>query len=163
ANRIDPPVHLDPAAEPGTAGGLGVPRGPRSPLTPPYPPIALAIALTDAVTAPPGSAGGMQEPLPALRGRPPAIYPLPDRGLYPAWENGFPPGFLAPFDGVGLDAPIPGVEALTTGRPLFFESMRRLGDTYPGLALDADVGARAFLPLIASGRPVGTCILGFEA
>ncbi|MEU1168731.1 GAF domain-containing SpoIIE family protein phosphatase, partial [Streptomyces sp. NPDC005921] len=41
--------------------------------------------------------------------------------------------------------------------------MRQLGDTYPGLALDADEGARAFLPLIASGRPVGTCILGFEA
>lgn len=28
--------------------------------------------------------------------------------------------------------------------------------------MDADVGARAFLPLIASGRHVGSCILGFD-
>ncbi|MER7188416.1 GAF domain-containing SpoIIE family protein phosphatase, partial [Streptomyces hyaluromycini] len=131
-------------------------------MAPLYRPIALAIALTDAVTAQQVSAVVMQELLPAFGGRRLAIYLLQDRHLYLAWETGFPAGFLAPFDGVGLDAHIPGVEALTTGRPLFFESMRKLADTYPGLALDADIGARAFLPLIASGRPVGTCILGFD-
>ncbi|MFF5139763.1 SpoIIE family protein phosphatase [Streptomyces sp. NPDC013157] len=163
ASRMEPPVHLPPATEPGTARALGQAGGPGPSMTPLYRPIALAIALTDAVTARQVSAVVMQELLPAFGGRRLAIYLLQDRHLYLAWENGFPPGFLAPFDGVGLDAHIPGVEALTTGRPLFFESMRRLGDTYPGLALDAAVGARAFLPLIASGRPVGTCILGFEA
>ncbi|MEU9348368.1 SpoIIE family protein phosphatase [Streptomyces sp. NPDC048278] len=163
ANRIDPPVHLPAAAQPGVAPVPARPGGPGGPsMTPLYRPIALAIALTDAVTARQVSAVVMQELLPAFGGRRLAIYLLQDRHLYLAWENGFPPGFLAPFDGVGLDAHIPGVETLTTGRPLFFESMRRLADTYPGLALDADVGARAFLPLIASGRPVGTCILGFE-
>ncbi|MEU6196341.1 SpoIIE family protein phosphatase [Streptomyces sp. NPDC047061] len=178
ASRIDPAVHLPrPAepdataqpgavAEPGAAAGLGRPAGPGVPggpsMAPLYRPIALAIALTDAVTAQQVSAVVMQELLPAFGGRRLAIYLLQDRHLYLAWETGFPPGFLAPFDGVGLDARIPGVEALTTGRPLFFESMRQLARTYPGLALDADVGARAFLPLIASGRPVGTCILGFD-
>ncbi|MFK0284502.1 SpoIIE family protein phosphatase [Streptomyces sp. NPDC090499] len=157
ASRIDPPVDLSPAAGPDAPGRSGGPS-----MTPLYRPIALAIALTDAVTARQVSAVVMQELLPAFGGRRLAIYLLQDRHFYLAWETGFPPGFLAPFDGVGLDARIPGVEALTTGRPLFFESMRRLADTYPGLALDADVGARAFLPLIASGRPVGTCILGFE-
>ncbi len=63
---------------------------------------------------------------------------------------------------MGLDAPLPGVETLTTGRPLFFESMERLAATYPGIPLDASEGSRAFLPLIASGRPVGSCILGFD-
>ncbi|MFJ3772663.1 SpoIIE family protein phosphatase [Streptomyces sp. NPDC090075] len=164
ASGIDPAVHL-----PGTGGSDGPdaaagPGRPGSPsMAPLYRPIALAIALTDAVTARQVSAVVMQELLPAFGGRRLAIYLLQDRHLYLAWESGFPPGFLAPFDGVGLDARIPGVESLTTGRPLFFESMRQLGDTYPGLALDADEGARAFLPLIASGRPVGTCILGFEA
>ncbi len=30
------------------------------------------------------------------------------------------------------------------------------------MPLDTPVGSRAFLPLIASGRPVGACVLGFE-
>ncbi|MFE0702349.1 SpoIIE family protein phosphatase [Streptomyces sp. NPDC058872] len=128
-----------------------------------YRPVALAIALSEAVTARQVSAVVTEELLPAFGGRQLAIYLLSDRRLYLAWETGFPPGFLEPFDGVALDARLPGVETLTSGRPLFFESMDKLGETYPGLPLDADSGARAFLPLIASGRPVGSCILGFDA
>ncbi|WP_225829712.1 SpoIIE family protein phosphatase [Streptomyces sp. NK08204] len=131
-------------------------------MAPLYRPITLAIALTDAVTARQVSAVVMQELLPAFGGRQLAIYLLQDRHLYLAWESGFPQGFLAPFDGVGLDAHLPGVETLTTGRPLFFESMEQIGAAYPGIPLDATQGARAFLPLIASGRPVGSCILGFD-
>ncbi|MDQ0956845.1 PAS domain-containing protein [Streptomyces sp. B4I13] len=127
-----------------------------------YRPIVLAIALTEAVTARQVSAVVMQELLPAFGGRRLAIYLLQERHLYLAWESGFPEGFLAPFEGVALDARLPGVETLTTGRPLFFDSMQQLADAYPGIELDAEEGARAFLPLIASGRPVGSCILGFD-
>ncbi|MFE5945002.1 SpoIIE family protein phosphatase [Streptomyces sp. NPDC056480] len=127
-----------------------------------YRPVALAIALSEAVTARQVSAVVTEELLPAFGGRQLAIYLLSDRRLYLAWETGFPPGFLEPFDGVALDAHVPGVETLTTGRPLFFESMKQLGRRYPDLPLDAHSGARAFLPLIASGRPVGSCILGFD-
>ncbi|MGW8761133.1 SpoIIE family protein phosphatase [Streptomyces sp. NPDC055815] len=128
-----------------------------------YRPVALAIALSEAVTARQVSAVVTEELLPAFGGRQLAIYLLSDRRLYLAWETGFPPGFLEPFDGVALDARVPGVETLTTGRPLFFESMEQLGRAYPDLPLDAHSGARAFLPLIASGRPVGSCILGFDS
>ncbi|MFD7445969.1 SpoIIE family protein phosphatase [Streptomyces sp. NPDC059909] len=127
-----------------------------------YRPVALAIALTEAVTARQVSAVVTEELLPAFGGRQLAIYVLHERHLYLAWETGFPPGFLEPFEGVGLDARLPGVETLTTGRPIFFESMDQLAAAYPGILMDASVGARAFLPLIASGRPVGTCILGFD-
>ncbi|MFI1921128.1 SpoIIE family protein phosphatase [Streptomyces sp. NPDC020377] len=130
--------------------------------TPLYRPIVLAIALSEAVTARQVSAVVMQELLPAFGGRRLAIYLLQERHLYLAWESGFPEGFLAPFEGVGLDTRLPGVETLTTGRPLFFDSMQQLADAYPGIDLDASEGARAFLPLIASGRPVGSCILGFD-
>ncbi|MER5194153.1 SpoIIE family protein phosphatase [Streptomyces sp. NPDC002755] len=133
-----------------------------TPTTPLYRPIVLAIALTEAVTARQVSAVVMQELLPAFGGRRLAIYLLQERHLYLAWESGFPEGFLAPFEGVGLDTRLPGVETLTTGRPLFFDSMQQLADAYPGIDLDASEGARAFLPLIASGRPVGSCILGFD-
>lgn len=131
-------------------------------LAPLYRPIVLAIALTEAVTARQVSAVVMRELLPAFGGRRLAIYLLQERHLFLAWEAGFPKGFLAPFDGVGLDERLPGVETLTSGRPLFFDSMEQLADAYPGIALDATEGARAFLPLIASGRPVGSCILGFD-
>jgi serine phosphatase RsbU (regulator of sigma subunit) len=157
ASRMDTPAGPAPEVhvpEDTVAGGHS--------MTPVYRPIALAIALTDAVTARQVSEVVMQELLPAFGGRRLAIYLLQERHLYLAWETGFPQGFLAPFEGVGLDAHLPGVETLTTGRPLFFESMQILAATYPGIPLDAEEGSRAFLPLIASGRPVGSCILGFE-
>ncbi|MFD7082931.1 SpoIIE family protein phosphatase [Streptomyces sp. NPDC002181] len=128
-----------------------------------YRPVSLAIALTEAVTARQVSAVVTQELLPAFGGRQLAIYLLNERHLHLAWETGFPQGFLDRFDGVALDVRLPGVETLTTGRPMFFESMEHLAKAYPGIPLDAHVGARAFLPLIASGRPVGSCILGFDA
>lgn len=156
ASRMDTPV--EPVIEPHLAQGTAADHS----MTPLYRPIALAIALTDAVTARQVSAVVMQELLPAFGGRRLAIYLLQERHLYLAWETGFPQGFLAPFEGIGLDARVPGVETLTTGRPLFFESMQQIAATYPGIPLDAEEGARAFLPLIASGRPVGSCILGFE-
>ncbi|MEU9852109.1 SpoIIE family protein phosphatase [Streptomyces sp. NPDC047974] len=127
-----------------------------------YRPVALAIALTEAVTARQVSAVVTEELLPAFGGRQLAIYLLSERRMYLAWETGFPPGFLDPFDGVALDARVPGVDVLTSGRAMFFESMQMLHRAYPELPLDAESGARAFLPLIASGRPVGSCILGFD-
>ncbi|MET9322367.1 SpoIIE family protein phosphatase [Streptomyces sp. NPDC003038] len=145
-------------AQPG--GGLGSPADRATAL---YRPVALAIALTEAVTARQVSAVVTEELLPAFGGRQLAIYLLDERHLHLAWETGFPRGFLNRFDGVSLDVRLPGVETLTSGRPLFFESMEHLAAAYPGIPLDAHVGARAFLPLIASGRPVGSCILGFDA
>ncbi|MFC8507544.1 SpoIIE family protein phosphatase [Streptomyces sp. NPDC057411] len=152
------PARLPAGAEAGDADGLA-PEGRADAL---YRPVALAIALSEAVTARQVSAVVTEELLPAFGGRQLAIYLLSERHLYLAWETGFPTGFLEPFDGVRLDARLPGVETLTTGRPLFFESMEQLGAAYPGVPLDAESGARAFLPLIASGRPVGSCILGFD-
>lgn len=142
------------------APGFGSPADRASAL---YRPVALAIALTEAVTARQVSAVVTEELLPAFGGRQLAIYLLGEGHLHLAWETGFPKGFLDRFDGVALDTRLPGVETLTSGRPLFFESMERLADAYPGIPLDAHLGARAFLPLIASGRPVGSCILGFDA
>ncbi|MFF5922215.1 SpoIIE family protein phosphatase [Streptomyces flavochromogenes] len=156
-----------PARDPKTSGPASGPTDdtlslPDDQVSALYRPVALAIALSEAVTARQVSAVVTEELLPAFGGRQLAIYLLSDRRLYLAWETGFPPGFLEPFDGVALDAHVPGVETLTTGRPLFFESMKQLGRRYPDLPLDAHSGARAFLPLIASGRPVGSCILGFD-
>ncbi|MGC8922531.1 SpoIIE family protein phosphatase [Streptomyces sp. PG2] len=159
------------APAPGTVPTVAPTAGPSASGLPPavvstaplYRPIVLAIALSEALTARQVSEVVMRELLPAFGGGRLAIYLLhEDRHLYLAWEHGFPSGFLRPFEGVALDARLPGVETLTSGRPLFFESMHKLAALYPGIPLDATEGARAFLPLIASGRPVGSCILGFD-
>ncbi|MEU8437568.1 GAF domain-containing SpoIIE family protein phosphatase [Streptomyces sp. NPDC029216] len=158
-------VTLDASERPGHAPGpVAVPGSPAADQASAlYRPVALAIALTEAVTARQVAAVVTEELLPAFGGRQLAIYLLDERHLHLAWETGFPQGFLDRFDGVSLDVRLPGVETLTSGRPLFFESMQHLASAYPGIPLDADEGARAFLPLIASGRPVGSCILGFDA
>ncbi|MFC8569691.1 SpoIIE family protein phosphatase [Streptomyces sp. NPDC057245] len=138
------------------------PGPPIASTSPRYRPIVLAVALTEAVTAHQVSAVVFRELQSAFGGRRLALYVLQDRRMHLAWETGFPPGFLAALQDVPLDARLPGVEALTGGRPLFFDSMHDLAAAYPEMPLDATVGARAYLPLIASGRPVGSCILGFD-
>ncbi|MFG3102075.1 SpoIIE family protein phosphatase [Streptomyces sp. NPDC048182] len=163
ANRMaDAPPGQDPEAPGDPVTEPADPAPAAASMAPVYRPIVLAVALTEAVTARQVSEVVVRELLPAFGGRRLAIYLLQDRHLYLAWETGFPSGFLAPFEGVALDAKLPGVETLTSGRPLFFDSMQALSAAYPGIPLDAAEGARAFLPLIASGRPVGSCILGFD-
>ncbi|WP_455353869.1 SpoIIE family protein phosphatase [Streptomyces sp. SYSU K217416] len=66
------------------------------------------------------------------------------------------------FDGMFLTAPTPGARTLATGVPSFFESRRELELIYPARqSLPDGMAAWAYLPLIASGRPVGTCVLGY--
>ncbi|KUN65464.1 SpoIIE family protein phosphatase [Streptomyces griseorubiginosus] len=66
------------------------------------------------------------------------------------------------FDGMPLTEPTPGTQALTTGVPAFFDSREQLERLYPGRQATPDgFAAWAYLPLIASGRPVGTCVLAY--
>ncbi|MFS8197857.1 SpoIIE family protein phosphatase [Streptomyces sp. CWNU-52B] len=80
-------------------------------------------------------------------------------------HHGYPdPRVVERFDGIPLTERTPGTHALLSGVPAFFASRRELGDLYPELDLAADdMEAWAFLPLIASGRPVGTCVLAYAA
>ncbi|MGX1542945.1 SpoIIE family protein phosphatase [Streptomyces adustus] len=66
------------------------------------------------------------------------------------------------FDGIPLTAPVPGAHTLHTGVPAFFESREELEHLYPLRRTTPDgFAAWAYLPLIASGRPVGTCVLAY--
>ncbi|MET7689395.1 SpoIIE family protein phosphatase [Streptomyces sp. NPDC005483] len=66
------------------------------------------------------------------------------------------------FDGLPLSEPTPGAHALTTGVPAFFESREQLERLYPRRQHTPDgFAAWAYLPLVASGRPVGTCVLAY--
>nr|WP_237533382.1 SpoIIE family protein phosphatase [Streptomyces sp. SID685] len=66
------------------------------------------------------------------------------------------------WDGLPLSERTPGMRALSSGVPAFFESREQLGRLYPEREESPDgFEAWAYLPLIASGRPVGTCVLAY--
>ncbi|MET7378070.1 SpoIIE family protein phosphatase [Streptomyces sp. NPDC005526] len=66
------------------------------------------------------------------------------------------------FHGMPLTAPTPGAHVLSTGVPAFFDSVQQLERLYPARHATPDgFEAWAYLPLIASGRPVGTCVLAY--
>ncbi|MER6363474.1 SpoIIE family protein phosphatase [Kitasatospora sp. NPDC001527] len=149
-----PPDAAAPPAEPappGTWTGLGAM----------YHLLQLASALSEAVTAREVFRAVADEILPALGGQELAVYAVREKRLNLVAQSGYPDGFLDRFEGIPFGARVPGAETLSSGTPIFFESVDQLAAAYPGLALD-DMGAWAFLPLIASGHPVGSCILGFD-
>ncbi|MFD0318834.1 SpoIIE family protein phosphatase [Streptomyces flavalbus] len=78
-------------------------------------------------------------------------------------HRGYPdPHMVEQFDGLPLDSSTPGAQALTSGVPAFFESREHLERLYPARPATPDgFVSWAFLPLIASGRPVGTCVLAY--
>jgi GAF domain-containing protein len=72
------------------------------------------------------------------------------------------PHIVERWHGVPLNAQTPGAQALKTGLPAFFDSRQQLERLYPSLHATPDgMAAWAYLPLIASGRPVGTCVLAY--
>jgi serine phosphatase RsbU (regulator of sigma subunit)/PAS domain-containing protein len=78
-------------------------------------------------------------------------------------HRGYPDAHVVErFDGMPLTEPTPGTQVLRTGVPAFFESQEQLERLYPArLATPDGFAAWAYLPLIAQGRPVGTCVLSF--
>ena len=61
-----------------------------------------------------------------------------------------------------LTAPTPGAHAVAHGVPAFFDSREQLERLYPARHATPDgFAAWAYLPLIASGRPVGACVLAY--
>ncbi|WP_309141284.1 SpoIIE family protein phosphatase [Streptomyces composti] len=67
-------------------------------------------------------------------------------------------------DGIPLSEPTPGSQVLRSGVPAFFESRDEMERLYPALGgHPSEFSAFAYLPLIASGRPVGVCCLSYAA
>ncbi|AKJ09014.1 PAS/PAC sensor protein [Streptomyces incarnatus] len=83
--------------------------------------------------------------------------------LHVLGHRGYPdPHTVERFDGLPLTERTPGTQALNSGVPAFFDSQVELERLYPGRHETPDgFAAWAYLPLIASGRPVGTCVLAY--
>ncbi|MFI5530584.1 SpoIIE family protein phosphatase [Kitasatospora sp. NPDC051853] len=168
AERPGVPAAARPRAGTRAGAGAGAGAGPREapPATPAslgatYHLLQLASALTEAVTVKEVCDCVIDQILPGFGGQELALYLVRGGRMHLIAQSGYPDGFLEPFEGIPVRARVPGAEVFSSGAPVFFESARELQAAYPGLAQD-EMGAWAFLPLVASGLPVGSCILGFE-
>ncbi|WP_316763457.1 SpoIIE family protein phosphatase [Streptomyces herbicida] len=123
--------------------------------------LQLGSALTEAVTAREVCEVISDQLLPAFGGQQLAIYVVRDKAMDLLYHTGHHEDFLDWLQGVPLHACLPGTETLTSGAPLFIESQQDLSQGYPGIPT-GEVSSWAYLPLIASSRPVGTCVLGFD-
>ncbi len=77
---------------------------------------------------------------------------------------GYPQTFLDHLDGVRLSEAFPVSEVLRSRTPRFVASAEELASLYPEIAdypAIAGKDAWAFLPLIASGHPIGCCVISF--
>ncbi|GAA2193210.1 hypothetical protein GCM10009787_14040 [Streptomyces bangladeshensis] len=101
------------------------------------------------------------EVLPAVGSR--ALVPLRAQGgrLHVLGHRGHrDPHVVERFDGLPLSERAPGTHALNSGVLAFFEHREQLERLYPRRPETSDgFAAWAYLPLIASGRPVGTWVL----
>ncbi|WP_345491895.1 SpoIIE family protein phosphatase [Streptomyces roseoviridis] len=77
-------------------------------------------------------------------------------------HRGYDQEFVARFDGTPLTADVADARVLATGVPLFFPTLEDLLRAHPHAPRYEGRHAWAFLPLIASGRPVGSLILSYE-
>ncbi|MGI5289098.1 SpoIIE family protein phosphatase [Nonomuraea polychroma] len=79
-----------------------------------------------------------------------------------AASRGYSRQAVEEFDGRPVMPPVPERRPYNAGKPAFFSSWEELRATYPDAIRSDDMSAWAFLPLVTSGRPIGTCILAYD-
>ncbi|WHM40130.1 SpoIIE family protein phosphatase [Streptomyces sp. BPTC-684] len=125
--------------------------------------LSLASALTEAVGVRDVIDLVADEIMPAVGSRTLVMLGSSGGRLHVLGQRGYEdPSVVDRFDGMPLTAQTPGVRALLTGVPGFYESRGQLERLYPiRYATPDGMAAWAYLPLVASGRAVGTCVLGY--
>lgn len=103
-----------------------------------------------------------EEILPAFGARTVALLAAEDGRMRVIGRRGYDPGLLELFEGAPLTCQAPPVRVLATGRPGFFATFEELSRAYPPAVRQEGLHAWAFLPLITSGRPVGSCVFAFD-
>ncbi|MGP3980839.1 SpoIIE family protein phosphatase [Streptomyces sp. KR80] len=125
--------------------------------------LQLATALTEAIGVQDVVDLVADQIMPAYGGRALAILTVEKGRLRIVGHRGYPLSVLQRFDNTPQYSVSPGAQALASGQPAFFESSEELNQAYPDRrGLDDGMAAWAFLPLIASGRPIGSCVLAYD-
>ncbi|WP_093797218.1 SpoIIE family protein phosphatase [Streptomyces sp. Wb2n-11] len=122
----------------------------------------LASTLTEAVGVKDVVEQTADQLLPALGAKAMALMAAEDGRLKILGHRGYSAALMRRFDAVPLNSDTPGARVLSTGDPSFFATFADFQDTYPAAVRQDQMAAWAFLPLIASGRPIGCLVLAYD-
>ncbi|MGW1669807.1 SpoIIE family protein phosphatase [Streptomyces sp. NPDC002324] len=161
------PTHSAHAHAPVTAPAGSRPSSPAAPAAPArattlYQLMHLAATLTEAVGVRDVVDQVADQVLPAFGAAALALMTAEDGRLRIIGYRGYTAELIERFDAAPLTSDTPAVRALTTGVPAFFDTFADLKRAYPPAILQDARAAWAFLPLITSGRPVGSLVLAYE-
>lgn len=121
----------------------------------------LAAALTEAVHARDVVDQAADLLVPALGAQALALLVAEEQRLRIVGFRGYTAELMARYDGIPLGIHTASTHGLRTGKPLFFASADELAAAFPAVVIGDGMAAWTFLPLIASGRPIGTLILAY--
>jgi GAF domain-containing protein len=122
----------------------------------------LAVTLTEAVGVQDVVDRVADHVLPAAGARAMALMTAEEGRLRVIGYRGYAAELMDRVDGVPLTSDTPAVQVLNTGVPDFFASSAELQRAYPRALLRDGMAAWVFLPLITSGRPVGSLVLAYD-
>lgn len=158
-------VHITPA------DGHPAPTAPRLPPTPSTQPIGaaalyhlthLATAITEAASVNDVVDRAADQIVPAFGPKAMALLTVREGRLHITGYRGYSPELMARFNAEPLTSNTPVVHAITTGTPAFFPTLADLKRAYPPAVHQDEMASWAFLPLIVSGRPVGSLVLAYD-
>jgi GAF domain-containing protein len=149
ATTTAPGQHPPPSAEPVGAATL-------------YHLMHLAAALAEAVGAKDVVGLVADQAAPAFGAQGVALLTAEDGRLRIMGYRGYSAEFMSHYDGAPLTSPTPTAHALTSGVPRFFTTSADFERAYPEAVRYGNREAWVFLPLIASGRPVGSLVLSYD-
>ncbi|MEU5822167.1 SpoIIE family protein phosphatase [Streptomyces sp. NPDC047803] len=122
----------------------------------------LAATLTEAVGIQDVVGLISEQLVPAFRIQALAVLTAAEGRLRVEGHRGFSDALMECFEGAPLTSPAPVAHVLTTGVPAFYRTFDEFRRAFAPATLQEGLVAWAFLPLFASGRPVGTLVLGYE-
>ncbi|MER7466890.1 SpoIIE family protein phosphatase [Streptomyces sp. NPDC097981] len=99
--------------------------------------------------------------VPALGAQALALLVEEEQRLHIVGYRGYTAELMALYDGIPLSTRTATTHGLHTGNPLFFGDAKELRAAYPAIRIADNMAAWAFLPLIASNRPIGTLVLSY--
>ncbi|MET7328840.1 SpoIIE family protein phosphatase [Nonomuraea sp. NPDC005650] len=77
-------------------------------------------------------------------------------------SRGYSRQAILDFDGRPVIPPDPADHSFDAGKPAFYSTWDELRQACPGAVRSDDMSAWAFLPLVISGHPIGTCVLAYK-
>ncbi|MCX5166899.1 SpoIIE family protein phosphatase [Streptomyces antibioticus] len=122
----------------------------------------LAATLTEAVGVQDVVNQAADQLMPALGAKAMALMAARDGRLRMLGHRGYDAELMARFDDLPLTADTPAARVVDTCTPHFFTSFDELRRLYPRAVQLDDKASWAFLPLVASGRAIGSLVLAYD-